>query len=132
MNVISQEARDIADRVGQFVLNVVAPYESDPRCGNHGPSDALGEELRAKATEAGLLVPHIREDGSHFSHAETALILRKSGLSPLGPIACHVMAPDEAPLIGSIVVVLLVSAVIVEAIMISVSEQREQCTKSSH
>ena len=95
MNAISQEARDIAQRVEQFVLNVVVPYEKDPRCGSHGPSDELGSELRAKAKAEGLLVPHIRDDGSHFSHAETALILRKSGLSPLGPIACHVMAPDE-------------------------------------
>ena len=95
LNAISQEAREIAGRVEQFVLNVVAPYETDPRCGSHGPSDELGAELRAKAKAEGLLVPHIRDDGSHFSHAETALILRKSGLSPLGPIACHVMAPDE-------------------------------------
>lgn len=91
----SSEALRIASRVEEFVRNVVAPYEADPRCGSHGPSDELGAELRTKAKAAGLLVPHIREDGTHFSHADTALILRKSGISPLGPIACHVMAPDE-------------------------------------
>ena len=91
----SPEAQDIADCVEEFVRTVVAPYEADPRCGSHGPSDELCSELRAKAKSAGLLVPHIREDGSHFSHTDTALILRKSGISPLGPIACHVMAPDE-------------------------------------
>lgn len=92
---ISEEARAIAARVEQFVRETVAPYERDPRCASHGPSDELGAELRQLAREAGLLVPHIRPDGTHFSHRDTALILRKSGLSPLGPIACHVMAPDE-------------------------------------
>ncbi|MFZ9396485.1 MAG: acyl-CoA dehydrogenase family protein [Erythrobacter sp.] len=92
---ISQDARLIATRVEQFVRETIAPYEKDPRCGSHGPSDELGAELRQLAREAGLLVPHIRSDGSDFSHRDTALILRKSGLSPLGPIACHVMAPDE-------------------------------------
>ena len=91
----SPEAQEVAARVEEFARSVVAPYENDPRCGSHGPSDELGAELRAKAKAAGLLVPHIRTDGSHFSHSDTALILRKSGISPLGPIACHVMAPDE-------------------------------------
>ena len=92
---ISVDARAIAERVETFVRDTVAPFETDARCGSHGPSDELAAELRGLAKQAGLLVPHIREDGSHFSHTETALILRKSGLSPLGPIACHVMAPDE-------------------------------------
>ncbi len=95
MPKISPEAVAIAERVEAFVRESVAPYEHDSRCGAHGPSDDLAIELRDLAKQRGLLVPHIREDGSHFSHAETALILRKSGLSPLGPIACHVMAPDE-------------------------------------
>ena len=95
MTIISSQAAQIAEQVEQFVRNVVIPYEQDDRRDAHGPSDALAKELREKAREAGVLVPHIREDGSHFSHVETALILRKSGLSPLGPIACHVMAPDE-------------------------------------
>ena len=92
---ISPDARAIAERVETFVRQTVAPFEKDPRNESHGPTDELGAELRELAKAEGLLVPHIREDGSHFSHAETALILRKSGLSSLGPIACHVMAPDE-------------------------------------
>jgi len=95
MATISAAAQELAERVEAFVRTQVAPFEHDPRCDSHGPSDELATELRQLAREAGLLTPHIREDGSHFSHAETALILRKSGLSPLGPIACHVMAPDE-------------------------------------
>ncbi|MFN2099830.1 acyl-CoA dehydrogenase family protein [Altererythrobacter sp. MF3-039] len=95
MHEVSDAARDIADRVHRFVRERVVPYEHDARLGSHGPSDELATELRELARSEGLLCPHIHEDGSHFSHLETALILRKSGLSPLGPIACHVMAPDE-------------------------------------
>lgn len=85
----------IAARVEAFVRETIAPYEKDARCGEHGPSDELVQEMRAKAREVGLLTPHIFDDGSHLSHLDTALVLRASGLSPLGPLAVNVMAPDE-------------------------------------
>lgn len=85
----------IAARVEAFVREVVAPYERDPRRGAHGPSDELVGELRARAREAGVLTPHILADGSHISHRETAVVLRAAGLSPLGPQAVNVAAPDE-------------------------------------
>ena len=88
-------AADIASRVEGFVRDVVAPYERDPRCGSHGPSEDLVGELRAKAKAAGVLTPHILPDGSHLSQRDTATVLKKSGLSPLGPIAVNTMAPDE-------------------------------------
>ena len=89
------QAMAIAARVEAFVREVVAPYEKDPRRGAHGPSDELVLELREKARAAGLLTPHIFADGSHLSHAGTAKVLRAAGLSPLGPLAVNVMAPDE-------------------------------------
>jgi acyl-CoA dehydrogenase len=89
------QAMAIAARVEAFVREVVAPYEQDPRRGAHGPPDELVAELREKARAAGLLTPHILEDGSHLSHAGTAKVLRAAGLSPLGPLAVNVMAPDE-------------------------------------
>jgi acyl-CoA dehydrogenase len=92
---ISDEARDIATRVERFVRTTVIPYEKDERRTAHGPAQALVEELRVHARAAAVLTPHIRADGSHLSHVETALVLRKTGLSPLGPIACNTMAPDE-------------------------------------
>lgn len=90
-----QIAADIAAKVETFVRNVVVPYEKDPRLSSHGPSDELVQELRAKAKEAGVLTPHIFEDGSHLSQRGTATVLKMSGLSPLGPLACNTMAPDE-------------------------------------
>jgi acyl-CoA dehydrogenase len=91
----SSRSRDIAQRVESFVRDVVVPCEADARCGPHGPSDELMHEMRAKARTAGVLTPHILPDGSHLTQRETAVVLRASGLSPLGPVAVNTMAPDE-------------------------------------
>lgn len=92
---ISQRALDIADKVEAFVRDTVAPFEGDPRCGPHGPSEDLANELKALARAAGVMTPHILEGGDHLSQRETAAVLIRSGLSPLGPLACHTCAPDE-------------------------------------
>ncbi|CAN0625300.1 acyl-CoA dehydrogenase [Burkholderia multivorans] len=93
--VKTARSADIARRVEAFVRDVVIPYERDPRWHAHGPSDELVAELRAKAREAGVLTPHILPDGSHLSQLETAAVLKPAGLSPLGPVAVNVAAPDE-------------------------------------
>jgi acyl-CoA dehydrogenase len=85
----------VAARVEAFVRDVVIPYENDPRRDRHGPTDELIRELRERARSAAVLTPHISPDGSHFTQRETALVFRKTGLSPLGPLACNTMAPDE-------------------------------------
>ncbi len=94
---MTERAIAIANRVETFVRTVVVPYESDPRreVHGHGPSEQLVAELRTKARTAGVLTPHILPDGSHLTQRETAIVLRKSGLSPLGPVAVNTMAPDE-------------------------------------
>ena len=89
------QAADVADRVERFVRQSVVPFERDPRLGAHGPTDAFVQELRALARAAGVLTPHILPDGSHLTQRQTALVLRKSGLSPLGPLAVNTAAPDE-------------------------------------
>lgn len=86
---------DLAARVEAFVREQIVPYERDPRCGAHGPTEELVAELRQRARAFGLLTPHILPDGSHITHRETARVLRAAGLSPLGPIAINVAAPDE-------------------------------------
>ncbi|MGI3168290.1 acyl-CoA dehydrogenase family protein [Pseudooceanicola sp. C21-150M6] len=92
---MSDRAVAIADRVETFVREVVAPYESDPRRSSHGPSDVLAVHLKEEARKAGVLTPHIPADGAHLTHRETACVLIRSGLSPLGPVACNTAAPDE-------------------------------------
>jgi acyl-CoA dehydrogenase len=88
-------AAEIADQVEAFVRTTIIPYEKDHRRTPHGPSDELVMEMRQAAREAGVLTPHIRADGSHLSQRETAVVLTRSGLSPLGPEACNTAAPDE-------------------------------------
>lgn len=90
-----EQAVAIAARVEAFVREVVAPYEKDARRTAHGPTDLLVTELKEKARAAGVLTPHILPDGSHLSHRGVAKVLRAAGLSPLGPLAVNVMAPDE-------------------------------------
>lgn len=92
---VSARALEIADRVENFVRNIVAPYEKDPRRSSHGPTDELVNELKDLARKAGVLTPHILADGEHLTQRETAAVLIRSGLSPLGPLACNTAAPDE-------------------------------------
>ncbi|QQE07753.1 acyl-CoA dehydrogenase family protein [Cupriavidus sp. ISTL7] len=91
----TERSRVIADRVERFVRDIVVPYEADPRCTAHGPTSELIDEMRAKARAAGVMTPHILPDGSHLTQRETAAVLKRSGLSPLGPVAVNTMAPDE-------------------------------------
>ena len=95
MSAPSERARTIGAAVEAFVRDTIVPYERDPRCGGHGPSDSLVIEMREKARAAGVLTPHILSDGSHLNQRETAYVLRQSGLSPLGPLAVNTAAPDE-------------------------------------
>jgi len=93
---VSERASAIADNVEAFVREVVIPYEQDPRRDHHGaPLDELVFEMRDKARAAGVLTPHILPDGSHLTQRETAVVLIRSGLSPLAPLACNTNAPDE-------------------------------------
>jgi acyl-CoA dehydrogenase len=88
-------AAAIAARVEAFVRDVVIAYERDPRRDAHGPSEELVVELRDKARAAGLMTPHVLEGGEHLGQRGTATVLKKSGLSPLGPLALNTAAPDE-------------------------------------
>ena len=89
-------ADEIAERVERFVREVVVAYEQDNRRDHHDcPTEELVAELREKARTAGVVTPHILPDGSHLSQRGTARVLIKTGLSPLGPLACNTAAPDE-------------------------------------
>jgi acyl-CoA dehydrogenase len=95
MTYPSARADEIARRVEAFVRGTIVSYEHDPRRTSHGPSDDLVTEMRARARAAGVLTPHVLADGSHLTQRETAHVLKKTGLSPLGPLACNTAAPDE-------------------------------------
>ncbi len=86
---------EIAARVERFVREIIVPFETDARLTAHGPSDILVQEMRDLARAHDVLTPHILTDGQHITHRDTALVLRAAGVSPLGPLAVNVMAPDE-------------------------------------
>ncbi len=91
---IRTQGGEVASRVERFIREVVIPFERDRRWGMHGPSADLVEEMRDLARKASVMTPHIA-GGRHLSHRDTALVLRAAGLSPLGPVAVNVAAPDE-------------------------------------
>lgn len=91
----STRSTELAERVEAFVRERITPYEGDPRWGPHGPSEDMVAEMRALARDAGLMTPHILSNKEHLTQRETALVLMKSGLSPLGPVALNTAAPDE-------------------------------------
>jgi acyl-CoA dehydrogenase len=92
----TSRALAIAAKVEAFVREVVFPYEADPRRDHHSaPTDELVFEMKEKARAAGVLSPHILAGGEHLTQRETATVLIRSGLSPLGPLACNTNAPDE-------------------------------------
>lgn len=98
MSDVANEAdvTKLVERVQEFIRQRVIPYERDPRNNSsHGPEESLVKELRVAASDAGLLTPHLRPDGAHLSHRDTARVFRAAGYSLLGPVALNVMAPDE-------------------------------------
>lgn len=78
-----------------FVRDIVVPFELDSRNEPHGPTDSLVQELRELARSAKVMTPHILDNGAHISQRDTAILLKKTGLSPLGSVACNTAAPDE-------------------------------------
>ncbi|WP_454194774.1 acyl-CoA dehydrogenase family protein [Nocardia sp. Marseille-Q1738] len=85
------------DRVRQFVIDKIVPFERDPRLTAHGPTDDLRQELVALARAEKLLTVQAPESlgGRGLSHIEQAVIYEAAGWSTLGPIAMNCAAPDE-------------------------------------
>jgi len=91
------EQAELKDRIETFVREKIIPFEKDPRCTAHGPTDELRIELNGLARDAGLFVPQLPTEwgGMGLDHVGTAIALEAAGYSPLGPIALHCAAPDE-------------------------------------
>ncbi|AQQ03846.1 acyl-CoA dehydrogenase [Roseibium algicola] len=87
----------LRQRIETFVMEQIVPFEKDPRCASHGPTEELRIELNALAREAGLFAPQVPKEwgGMGLDHVSMAIAFEASGLSPLGPTAMHCAAPDE-------------------------------------
>ncbi|WP_327143367.1 acyl-CoA dehydrogenase family protein [Nocardia sp. NBC_01327] len=85
------------DRVRQFVIDKIVPYERDPRLTAHGPTDDLRQELVELARAEKLLTVQapVALGGRGLSHIEQAVLYEAAGWSTLGPVAMNCAAPDE-------------------------------------
>lgn len=85
------------DRIRQFVMEKVIPFETDPRLTEHGPTDDMRQEMVELAREAGLLTFQAPAElgGMGPTHVEQAVLFEAAGWSSLGPIALNCGAPDE-------------------------------------
>ncbi|WP_405133774.1 acyl-CoA dehydrogenase family protein [Nocardia sp. NBC_01388] len=85
------------DRVRQFVIDKIVPYERDPRLTAHGPTDELRQELVELARAEKLLTVQapLALGGRGLSHIEQAVLYEAAGWSTLGPVAMNCAAPDE-------------------------------------
>ncbi|MFB8001740.1 acyl-CoA dehydrogenase family protein [Nocardia sp. NPDC056000] len=85
------------DRVRQFVIDKIVPYERDPRLTAHGPTDELRQELVELARAEKLLTVQapVELGGRGLSHIEQAVLYEAAGWSTLGPVAMNCAAPDE-------------------------------------
>ena len=91
------DLRDLQARIRAFIAAEIIPFERDPRCTPHGPTEDLKRALNDRARAAGLLSPHVAREygGLALSHVGRAVAFEEAGYSPLGPVALNVAAPDE-------------------------------------
>ncbi|MFM1907766.1 MAG: hypothetical protein RLZZ591_1443 [Pseudomonadota bacterium] len=94
---LTTELAALRERTRRFIAEQVIPMETDPRLGEHGPSEDLRQELVAMGRAAGLLTPHasLEMGGLGLSHMAKAVVFEEAGYSNLGPTALNIHAPDE-------------------------------------
>lgn len=95
--MLDDEQKALQEKTRAFISEKIIPYEKDPRCTSHGPTEELRDELIALAHEAGLISSHMSTDygGLGLNHMNKAILFEEAGYSPLGPVALNIAAPDE-------------------------------------
>ncbi|MFD6350505.1 acyl-CoA dehydrogenase family protein [Nocardia tengchongensis] len=85
------------DRVRQFVIDKIVPFEPDPRLTAHGPNDDLRQEMveLARAEKLLTIQAPVELGGRGLTHVEQAVLYEAAGWSTLGPVAMNCAAPDE-------------------------------------
>lgn len=94
---LTQEQRELQQKVRDFIATQVIPREKDSRCGPHGPDESLRRELIELASAVGLLSAHVSPHygGLGLDHRAKAIFFEEAGYSTLGPVALNIAAPDE-------------------------------------
>jgi acyl-CoA dehydrogenase len=94
---LSPALLELQQRTRSFIADKIIPFESDPRCTPHGPTEELRRELVELGRAAGLLSSHVSVamGGLGLDHRAKAIVFEEAGYSPLGPVALNIHAPDE-------------------------------------
>ncbi|MFP3901751.1 MAG: acyl-CoA dehydrogenase family protein [Acidimicrobiia bacterium] len=97
---LTPELEDIRHRVRTFVEDVVKPREEKIGGDEKLERDEyvrLLLEMRGRAQEAGLWLPHMPEEwgGMGLGHVELAMVQAEAAKSRFGPWAMNCQAPDE-------------------------------------
>ncbi|HEX6237285.1 MAG TPA: acyl-CoA dehydrogenase family protein [Acidimicrobiales bacterium] len=97
---LTPELEDIRHRVRGFVEDAVKPREEKIGGDEEIERDEyirLLLEMRGKAQEAGLWLPHMPDDwgGMGLGHVELAMVQAEAAKSRFGPWAMNCQAPDE-------------------------------------
>ncbi|HNR61709.1 MAG TPA: acyl-CoA dehydrogenase family protein [Thauera sp.] len=89
---LSPDLQALQAKGRRFIADEIIPLEKDPRQTAHGPSEALRNELVAKARAAELLTPHASRKfgGQGLSHVSKAIVFEEAGYSTLGPTALNI------------------------------------------
>jgi acyl-CoA dehydrogenase len=98
---LAPEHEEIRNRVRSFIET-----EVKPALGDHDDEEVVASradyiriifELRQKAKDAGLWLPHMPKEwgGMGLGHVELAMVQAESGKTRLGPWILNCMAPDE-------------------------------------
>lgn len=94
---LSEEVREVRDRVRAFVEEEVLPAEKQAKASDEEIPWKIVEDLRVKARDRDLWAPHMPPEwgGMGLSAVGQAQVHQELGVSPLGPLALNCMAPDE-------------------------------------
>ena len=93
------EIDDVRNRVAAFMDDVVRPVEAEADR-EQWDRDAWVKaiiEMRGKAKDAGLWLPHMPEEwgGMGLGHVAMAAVSAEAGKTRMGPFALNAQAPDE-------------------------------------
>lgn len=96
---VDKDIDELAGRVRSFVEESVIPAESEILLEEDGEAWAqVVDRLRSEAKERGLFLPHMPKDygGQGVGFLGMCALFEEAGRSPIGPLALHCSAPDEA------------------------------------
>jgi acyl-CoA dehydrogenase len=94
---VPQHIQELAERVRQFVDEVVVPVEKDVIYHERGVTMEEIRALRQEAKARGLWAPTMPKElgGMGLNIEEIIPVFEAAGRSLLGPLAIHAAAPDE-------------------------------------